>query len=152
MYETSPGLGIDPLAPADERRILYEIIRTVSSTVDLEQVLEQGAVGSIRQGDERDLPGADIVVVAASAPLTVNESRPTGTAGRFQPALSYERSLGLAHWEAAAPTRPISRPIRPSSRPRGKTSAVMWIWSWNTRGSRPARSRWSRRRPPAGSG
>ncbi len=40
MYETSPGLGIDPLAPADERRILYEIIRTVSSTVDLEQVLE----------------------------------------------------------------------------------------------------------------
>ena len=40
MYETSPELGIDPLAPADERRILYEIIRTVSSTVDLEQVLE----------------------------------------------------------------------------------------------------------------
>ena len=40
MYETSPGLGIDPLAPADERRILYEIIRTVSSTVDLERVLE----------------------------------------------------------------------------------------------------------------
>ena len=40
MYETSPELAVDPLAPADERRILYEIIRTVSSTVDLEQVLE----------------------------------------------------------------------------------------------------------------
>ncbi len=39
MYETSPGLGSDPLAPAEERRILYEIISTVSSTVDLEQVL-----------------------------------------------------------------------------------------------------------------
>jgi GAF domain-containing protein len=39
MYDTSPSLRGDPLAPADERRILYEIIRTVSSTVDLEQVL-----------------------------------------------------------------------------------------------------------------
>jgi hypothetical protein len=26
-------------------------------------------------------------------------SRPTGTAGRFDPAVSYERELGLAHWE-----------------------------------------------------
>jgi GAF domain-containing protein len=40
MYETSPGLGSDSLEPAEERRILYEIISTVSSTVDLEQVLE----------------------------------------------------------------------------------------------------------------
>jgi signal transduction protein with GAF and PtsI domain len=40
MYETSPELAVDPLAPADERRILYEIIRTVSSTVDLGQVLD----------------------------------------------------------------------------------------------------------------
>ncbi|MFO0762497.1 MAG: styrene monooxygenase/indole monooxygenase family protein [Byssovorax sp.] len=28
-------------------------------------------------------------------------SRPTGTAGRFEPAVSYERELGLAHWEHA---------------------------------------------------
>jgi GAF domain-containing protein len=40
MYETSPELAVDPLAPADERRILYEIIRTVSSTVDLGRVLD----------------------------------------------------------------------------------------------------------------
>ncbi len=46
-----------------------------SHAMDLEQVLEQGAIGSIREGDDRDLPGADIVVVAASAPLTVNDSR-----------------------------------------------------------------------------
>jgi malate dehydrogenase len=46
-----------------------------SHAMDLEQVLEQGATGSIREGDARDLPDADIVVVAASAPLTVNESR-----------------------------------------------------------------------------
>lgn len=30
-------------------------------------------------------------------------SRPTGIAGRFEPALAFERELGLAHWEAAAP-------------------------------------------------
>ena len=30
-------------------------------------------------------------------------SRPTGTAARFELALSYERELGLAHWEEAAP-------------------------------------------------
>jgi 2-polyprenyl-6-methoxyphenol hydroxylase-like FAD-dependent oxidoreductase len=34
----------------------------------------------------------------------LNASRPTGTAARFEPALAYERELGLAHWEAAAPT------------------------------------------------
>ena len=30
-------------------------------------------------------------------------SRPTGSAARFEPALAYERELGLAHWEAVAP-------------------------------------------------
>src|SRR3954471_3756716 len=30
-------------------------------------------------------------------------SRPTGTAARFELALSYERELGLAHWEDVAP-------------------------------------------------
>ena len=30
-------------------------------------------------------------------------SRPTGAAARFELALAYERELGLAHWEAAAP-------------------------------------------------
>ena len=34
----------------------------------------------------------------------LNDSRPTGTAARFWPALAYERELGLAHWEADAPT------------------------------------------------
>src|SRR5688500_19218039 len=29
-------------------------------------------------------------------------SKPTGTAGRFEHAVAYERELGLAHWEAAA--------------------------------------------------
>jgi malate dehydrogenase len=47
----------------------------LSHALDLEQVLEQGARGSIRGGGDEDLPGADIVIVTASAPLTVNDSR-----------------------------------------------------------------------------
>lgn len=33
----------------------------------------------------------------------LNESRPTGTAARFAPALAYERELGLNHWDKDAP-------------------------------------------------
>ncbi len=33
----------------------------------------------------------------------LEQSRPTGAAARFELALSYERELGLAHWEAATP-------------------------------------------------
>src|ERR1700704_821652 len=38
-----------------------------------------------------------------SAEQWLHGSRPTGTAVRFEPALAYERELGLAHWEAVAP-------------------------------------------------
>jgi len=33
----------------------------------------------------------------------LNESRPTGTAARFETALDYERELGLNHWDDVAP-------------------------------------------------
>jgi 2-polyprenyl-6-methoxyphenol hydroxylase-like FAD-dependent oxidoreductase len=33
----------------------------------------------------------------------LNQSRPTGTAGRFEPALAWERELGVDHWQAKAP-------------------------------------------------
>ena len=46
-----------------------------SHVMDLEQVLEQGGTGSIGGGDLDDVLDADVVVVAASAPLTVNASR-----------------------------------------------------------------------------
>jgi malate/lactate dehydrogenase len=42
---------------------------------DLEQVLEQGGGTSIRGGGEGDLSDADVVVLTAAAPLTVNTSR-----------------------------------------------------------------------------
>ncbi|HEX7841704.1 MAG TPA: styrene monooxygenase/indole monooxygenase family protein [Kofleriaceae bacterium] len=38
-----------------------------------------------------------------SATQWLEESRPTGAAARFELALSYERELGLAHWEEVAP-------------------------------------------------
>lgn len=38
-----------------------------------------------------------------SAVQWLHDSRPTGTATRFEPALAYERELGLAHWEKVAP-------------------------------------------------
>ena len=46
-----------------------------SHVLDLEQVLEQGACGSICQGTDEDVAEAEIVVVSAAAPLTVNQSR-----------------------------------------------------------------------------
>jgi malate/lactate dehydrogenase len=42
---------------------------------DLEQVLEQHASGSVRAGSLSDVDRADMFVVAAAAPLTVNTSR-----------------------------------------------------------------------------
>lgn len=38
-----------------------------------------------------------------SADQWLNESRPTGTAARFDMALQYERELGLNHWDDVAP-------------------------------------------------
>jgi malate dehydrogenase len=42
---------------------------------DLEQVLEQPTTGTVREGGLSDIASADVVVVTASVPLTVNESR-----------------------------------------------------------------------------
>jgi malate/lactate dehydrogenase len=47
----------------------------LSHVLDLEQVLEQGASGTVREGSDDDIPQADILVVTASLPLTVNDSR-----------------------------------------------------------------------------
>jgi malate dehydrogenase len=50
-----------------------EMVR--SHVLDLEQVLEQGASGTVREGSDDDIPRADILVVTAALPLTVNDSR-----------------------------------------------------------------------------
>jgi len=41
-----------------------------------------------------------------TAEAWLSSSRPTGSAGRFEMALGYERELGLDHWDAVAP-RPL---------------------------------------------
>jgi malate dehydrogenase len=46
-----------------------------SHAMDFEQVLEQGASGSVRAGAEGELATADLVIAAGAAPLTVNTSR-----------------------------------------------------------------------------
>jgi malate dehydrogenase len=47
----------------------------VSHVMDLQQVLEQGASGSVREGDPSDLRDADIVVVCASFAEGLSDSR-----------------------------------------------------------------------------
>jgi malate/lactate dehydrogenase len=46
-----------------------------SHVMDLEQTLLLGAGDSIREGDDADLHEADVVILAAAVPLTVNTSR-----------------------------------------------------------------------------
>ena len=46
-----------------------------SHVMDFDQVLEQSPGATVRGGDESDLADADIVVVTAAVPLTVNTSR-----------------------------------------------------------------------------
>src|SRR5262249_30498963 len=50
-----------------------EMVR--SHVLDLEQVLEQGVRGTVREGSDNDIAQADILVVTAALPLTVNDSR-----------------------------------------------------------------------------
>jgi malate dehydrogenase len=47
----------------------------VSHVMDLQQVLEQGAAGSVREGDERDLRDSDVVVICASFAEGLVDSR-----------------------------------------------------------------------------
>jgi malate dehydrogenase len=46
-----------------------------SHAMDFEQVLEQGASGSVRGGEPGELAASDLVIAAGAAPLTVNTSR-----------------------------------------------------------------------------
>lgn len=55
------------------------------------------AHGFVRAGHEVTL------YTDRSAERWLHGSRPTGAAARFEPALAYERELGLAHWEDVAP-------------------------------------------------
>lgn len=83
--------------PADERRILYEIIRTVSSSVDLERVL--GAI--VRLVTERTRAHATMIFIAEGPHddlvlRAVSDERYRDQIGR----VSMARGEGLAGWVA----------------------------------------------------
>jgi malate/lactate dehydrogenase len=46
-----------------------------SHVLDLEQTIEQGASGTVREGEQDDVVDSDVVVMSAGVPLTVNSSR-----------------------------------------------------------------------------
>src|SRR4051794_19891850 len=48
---------------------------SVSHEMDLQQVIAAGARGTVRVVEMGEIAAADVVVVSASAPLTVNRSR-----------------------------------------------------------------------------
>jgi 2-polyprenyl-6-methoxyphenol hydroxylase-like FAD-dependent oxidoreductase len=66
-------------------------------------IIGSGIIGLIAaHGLRRE--GIDVTLYSdRTADQWLNESRPTGTAARFELALSYERELGLAHWDDVAP-------------------------------------------------
>lgn len=64
------GGGSDEVVLIDERAAMI-----TSHQMDLEQVIEQGASGSVRSGEQEDVADADFVVMVAGAPLSVNTSR-----------------------------------------------------------------------------
>ena len=65
------------LRPGDHDLVLVDRREEMvaSHAMDLEQVLELGGTGTVRGGDPSEALDADIVVLAAAAPLTVNASR-----------------------------------------------------------------------------
>jgi GAF domain-containing protein len=110
---STPLLG-DPLAPADERRILYAIIRTVSSTVDLETVLS-AVVQLITEGAKAQScfiwindPHGRLVLRAASGRYAATVGRATLAPGE-----------GFAGW-VAANRQPIFLPEDALADPRAR--------------------------------
>jgi malate dehydrogenase len=65
------------LLPAGYEVVLVDCREEMATShvLDLEQVLESGGSGSIRSGDLGDALDADVLVLTAAAPLTVNTSR-----------------------------------------------------------------------------
>jgi GAF domain-containing protein len=93
----TPPIPVQPAAAADERRVLYEIIRTVSSSVDLEQVL--GAI--VELVTEHTRAHATLIFIAegpddALVLRSVSDERYRDQIGT----VSMSRGEGLAGWVA----------------------------------------------------
>ncbi|HVG25185.1 MAG TPA: FAD-dependent oxidoreductase, partial [Thermoanaerobaculia bacterium] len=66
-------------------------------------VVGSGIIGLIAAHGLRRRGYAVTLYSDRTAAQWLHESRPTGTAARFETAVTYERELGLNHWEAVAP-------------------------------------------------
>lgn len=69
-FNLALGEGDHEVVIVDTRREMV-----VSHVMDLQQVLEQGAEGSVREGDEGDVRDADVLVVCASHAEQLSDSR-----------------------------------------------------------------------------
>ena len=66
-------------------------------------IIGSGIVGLVAAHGLRRAGHAVTLYSDRTAGQWLHESRPTGTAARFEIAQSYERELGLNHWDAVAP-------------------------------------------------
>src|SRR5215212_10638562 len=66
-------------------------------------IVGSGIIGLIAAHGLRRRGYAVTLYSDRTADQWLHESRPTGTAARFEMAVSYERELGLNHWDAVAP-------------------------------------------------
>jgi hypothetical protein len=66
-------------------------------------IIGSGIVGLVAAHGLRRAGHAVTLYSDRTADQWLHESRPTGTAARFELALSYERELGLNHWDDVAP-------------------------------------------------
>jgi malate dehydrogenase len=73
LFGGAGGVGGRPRVTLGGRRGGPEMV--VSHVMDLQQVLEQGAGGTVREGDESDLRDADVLVICASFAEGLSDSR-----------------------------------------------------------------------------
>jgi malate dehydrogenase len=79
----------------------------LSHALDLEQVMAAGASGSVRTGGTEELEHADVVVMCAAAPLTVNTSRDVYLEANAEIVRSLAEPLGAGDAVIVMVTNPV---------------------------------------------
>jgi malate dehydrogenase len=92
----------------------------VSHAMDLEQVIAQGATGSVRVGGEGDYAGADVVVMCASEPLGLDPSRLIYLRGNAAILRAVGKALGAASFGGVLLV--VTNPVDPLC-----TLAARWL-------------------------
>jgi malate dehydrogenase len=84
---------------------------TVSHEMDLQQVVAAGATGSVRTARTDELAAADVVIVCAAVPLTVNRSRMVYLRDNAAVLASVVDALGGAAWPGVLVV--VTNPVDP---------------------------------------